>query len=138
MERCLGRTSWCSNILTANISGNIASHMATLSSSAAQSQSVRKPSKGLFSNVDQRVYEWLFRNDQKISEKEHGDLIVVRIELRMTECKKHSKCSIRLKVTEAPFCVMSSLDKFTIQKTMLPCLQRYQANSTVQSALMLL
>ena len=138
MERFLGRTSCCSNILNANISGNIASHMATLSSSVAQSQSVRKPSKESFSNVGQRVYEWLFRNDQKISEKEHGDLTVVRIELRMTACGKHSKCSIRLKVTEAPFCVMSSLDKFTILKTMLPCLQRYQANSPVQSALMLL
>ena len=138
MECCSERTFWFSNILTANISGNIVSHMAILSSSAAQNQLVRKPSKGSFSNVDQRVSEWLFPNDQKISEKEHGDLIVVRIGLRMIVCRKHSKCSIRSKVTEAPFCAMSFLDKFTIRKTMLPCPQRYQANSTVPSELMLL
>ena len=138
MERCLVRTSWCLNILTDNISGNTVSHMAILSSSAAQNQLVRKPSKGLSLNVDQRVFEWLFRNDRKISEKVHGDLIGVRIELRMTVCRKHSKSSIRLKVTAAPFCAMSSLDKFMIRRTMLPCLQRFQANSIVQRELMFL
>jgi hypothetical protein len=82
------RTSSCSNIQNVNISANIDSHMAILSSSVAPNLSERKPSKVSFSNVDRRVSALLLDRDQRTCEKEHGVWTVVQTELHTIACKK--------------------------------------------------
>ena len=131
------KISWSSSILIGNTSDNIDSPMAILSSSVGPNLWVRKPSKGLSLNEDQRVYASLLDSVRRICEKAHGVLIEVRIESPMIVCKKRLRCSILLRAIEARFYAMFYSVKFTIRKKTLQCHQRFLASSIALNASML-